>query len=41
VANVRPADPSADHQRAKLDLTGSLDRDFANQLAGAAVPSIE
>jgi hypothetical protein len=36
VANVRPADPSAAHQRAKLDLTRSLDRDFAVQIAGAA-----
>ncbi|NBW85391.1 MAG: DUF1501 domain-containing protein [Planctomycetia bacterium] len=36
VANVRPADPSAAHQRAKLDLTLSLDRDFAVQIAGAA-----
>jgi len=39
VANVRPPDLSAAHQRAKLDLTGSLDRDFANQLAGAAGPA--
>ena len=36
VGNVRPPDPSVAHQRAKLDLTQSLDRDFANQQAGAA-----
>jgi len=36
LANVRPVEPSAAHQAAKLDLARRLDRGFADRLAGAA-----
>ncbi|MFM8578372.1 MAG: DUF1501 domain-containing protein [Planctomycetaceae bacterium] len=36
LANVRPTEKSMERQRAKVDLSVSLDRDFAKRLAGEA-----